>query len=172
MIEKHVRIANELGRKVANADEAREILKIGTWYNSTEETRLKLGLPPNREGQTRSKEREVAQSMFSIRGSSILPKAVLFVIGVATNRHAQQPAQIGDELLVLGSDKTCSGVAIQDQDKTKQTTTNKTGDQKPSNPKTETSDDSPDTPDHAAQPKVFEHLFAIHNEVTSSRIQT
>ena len=25
--------------------EARQILKIGTWYNSTEETLLKLGLP-------------------------------------------------------------------------------------------------------------------------------
>ena len=91
--------------------------------------------------------------MFSIRGSSILPKAVLFVIGVATNLHAQQPAQIGDELLILGSDKTCSEVAIQNQDKTKQTTADKTGDQKPPNPKT-TSDDSPDTPDHAAQDKV------------------
>jgi len=52
MIEKHVRMANELGRKIATADEAREILKIGVTYNSTEETLLKLGLPPNREGQT------------------------------------------------------------------------------------------------------------------------
>ena len=52
MIEKNVRIANELGRKIATADEAREILKIGTWYDSPEETLLKLGLPPNREGQT------------------------------------------------------------------------------------------------------------------------
>lgn len=51
MIEKNVRIANELGRKIATADEARQILKIGTWYNSAEETLLKLGLPPNREGQ-------------------------------------------------------------------------------------------------------------------------
>ncbi len=52
MIEKQVRIAEELGRKVATADEAREILKIGTWYNSREETLFNLGLPPNRqEGQ-------------------------------------------------------------------------------------------------------------------------
>jgi hypothetical protein len=29
MIEKHVRMANELGRKIATGDEARRILKIG-----------------------------------------------------------------------------------------------------------------------------------------------
>jgi uncharacterized protein (DUF849 family) len=50
MIEKQVRMAKELGRKIATADEARRILKIGTWYNSVEETLLNLGLPPNREG--------------------------------------------------------------------------------------------------------------------------
>lgn len=50
MIEKHVRIAKELGRPIATAEEARKILKIGVTYNSVEETLLKLGLPPNREG--------------------------------------------------------------------------------------------------------------------------
>jgi uncharacterized protein (DUF849 family) len=51
-IEQMVRIAKELGRKVATADEARQILKIGTWYNSADETLAALGLPPNRkEGQ-------------------------------------------------------------------------------------------------------------------------
>jgi uncharacterized protein (DUF849 family) len=49
-IEQMVRLANELGRKVATADEARRILKIGTWYNSVEETLANLGLPPNRQG--------------------------------------------------------------------------------------------------------------------------
>jgi uncharacterized protein (DUF849 family) len=47
-VEQVVRIANELGRKVATADEARQILKIGTWYNSPDETLANLGLPPNR----------------------------------------------------------------------------------------------------------------------------
>jgi uncharacterized protein (DUF849 family) len=47
-IEQMVRLANELGRKVATADEARQILKIGTWYNSPDETLINLGLPPNR----------------------------------------------------------------------------------------------------------------------------
>jgi uncharacterized protein (DUF849 family) len=47
-VEQVVRIANELGRKVATADEARQILKIGTWYNSPDETLASLGLPPNR----------------------------------------------------------------------------------------------------------------------------
>ena len=51
-VEQVVRIANELGRKVANGDEARRILKIGTWYDSPDETLASLGLPPNRkEGQ-------------------------------------------------------------------------------------------------------------------------
>ena len=47
-VEQVVRIANELGRKVATADEARQMLKIGTWYNSPDETLANLGLPPNR----------------------------------------------------------------------------------------------------------------------------
>ena len=51
-VEQVVRLANELGRKVATADEARQILKIGTWYHSPDETLAHLGLPPNRkEGQ-------------------------------------------------------------------------------------------------------------------------
>ncbi len=50
MIEKQIRMANELGRKIATAEEARSILKIGVTYNSVEETLLNLGLPPNREG--------------------------------------------------------------------------------------------------------------------------
>lgn len=50
MIEKHVRFANDLGRKVATAEEARKILKLGVTYNSIEETLLNLGLPPNRSG--------------------------------------------------------------------------------------------------------------------------
>jgi uncharacterized protein (DUF849 family) len=50
MIEKQVRMAKELGRKIATPEEARRILKIGVWYNSVEETLLNLGLPPNREG--------------------------------------------------------------------------------------------------------------------------
>jgi uncharacterized protein (DUF849 family) len=47
-IEKLVRIARELGREIATPDDARRIMKIGTWYNSVEETLFSLGLPPNR----------------------------------------------------------------------------------------------------------------------------
>jgi uncharacterized protein (DUF849 family) len=47
-VEQIVRIANELGRKVATGDEAHQMLKIGTWYDSVEETLANLGLPPNR----------------------------------------------------------------------------------------------------------------------------
>ncbi len=46
-IEQMVRIAKELGRPIATGDEAKQILKIGTWYNSVEETLANLGLPPN-----------------------------------------------------------------------------------------------------------------------------
>jgi uncharacterized protein (DUF849 family) len=49
MIEKHVRMARELGRKIATPEEAHSMLKIGKMYNSVEETLAMLGLPPNRE---------------------------------------------------------------------------------------------------------------------------
>jgi hypothetical protein len=42
-----VRLANEFGRKVATAQEARKIMKVGTWYNSVEETLQNNGMPPN-----------------------------------------------------------------------------------------------------------------------------
>ena len=43
-----VRLCREFGREVATADQAREIMKIGVWYDSVEETLQQLGLPPNR----------------------------------------------------------------------------------------------------------------------------
>jgi hypothetical protein len=49
-VEWQVQLARQLGRKIATADEARQIFKIGTWYNSVEETLSNLGLPPNRKG--------------------------------------------------------------------------------------------------------------------------
>jgi hypothetical protein len=48
MIERHVRMARELGRPIATAEQARQMLKIGVTYKSTEETLANLGLPPNR----------------------------------------------------------------------------------------------------------------------------
>ena len=50
-IEGAVRLSEEFGRKIATAEEAREIMKIGVWYNSVEETLKNLGLPPNRGGR-------------------------------------------------------------------------------------------------------------------------
>jgi uncharacterized protein (DUF849 family) len=47
-VEQMVRISRELGREVATGDQARQILKIGIWYDSVEETLAALGLPPNR----------------------------------------------------------------------------------------------------------------------------
>lgn len=47
-IEWAVRQSEQFGRKVANADEARKIMKIGVWYETVEETLFHLGLPPNR----------------------------------------------------------------------------------------------------------------------------
>ena len=43
-----MRLCREFGRKVATADEARAMMKIGVWYDSVEETLHNLGLPPNR----------------------------------------------------------------------------------------------------------------------------
>ena len=43
-------IANKLNRPIATAKQARQMLKLGTWYNSVDETLSALGLPPNREG--------------------------------------------------------------------------------------------------------------------------
>lgn len=52
-VEGAARLCREFGRKVATAEEAREIMRVGVWYDSVEETLHNLGLPPNRkEGQT------------------------------------------------------------------------------------------------------------------------
>jgi uncharacterized protein (DUF849 family) len=47
-VEAVVRLCEQFGRKLATADEARKIMKIGVWYKSVEETLHNLGLPPNR----------------------------------------------------------------------------------------------------------------------------
>jgi uncharacterized protein (DUF849 family) len=52
-IEQVVRIARELGRDVASADDARRIMKIGTWYDSVDETLRHLGMTPNRKAGQR-----------------------------------------------------------------------------------------------------------------------
>jgi hypothetical protein len=46
-IEMIVRLCKAFGRKVATAEEARKICKVGTWYNSVEETLQNNGMPPN-----------------------------------------------------------------------------------------------------------------------------
>jgi uncharacterized protein (DUF849 family) len=47
-VEQVVRMARELGRDVATADDTRRLMKIGTWYDSAEETLAALGMSPNR----------------------------------------------------------------------------------------------------------------------------
>lgn len=47
-IEQVVQMAKLLERKVATGDEARQLLKIGVWYNSADETLANIALPPNR----------------------------------------------------------------------------------------------------------------------------
>ena len=47
-IEQVVQMAKLLERKVATGEEARQILKIGVWYDTVEETLANLALPPNR----------------------------------------------------------------------------------------------------------------------------
>jgi hypothetical protein len=48
-IEQMVRLAEGYGRKIATAEQARHIMKIGVWYDSVDETLQNLGLPPNRQ---------------------------------------------------------------------------------------------------------------------------
>jgi uncharacterized protein (DUF849 family) len=48
-IEQLTRIAKELGREVADGAEARRIYRIGTQYNSVDETLAQLGMAPNRQ---------------------------------------------------------------------------------------------------------------------------
>ena len=43
-----MRLSEQFGRKVAAAEEARKMMKVGVWYDSVEETLKNLGLPPNR----------------------------------------------------------------------------------------------------------------------------
>jgi len=47
-IEQLVRLSREFGREIATGQEARKILKIGTFYNNVEETLAKNGFAPNR----------------------------------------------------------------------------------------------------------------------------
>ncbi len=47
-IEWAVKSAENFGRKVATAEEARKIMKVGVWYDSIEETLFNAALPPNR----------------------------------------------------------------------------------------------------------------------------
>ena len=49
-IEQLVRISREFGRDIATGKEAKKLLKIGTFYNSIEETLAKNGFAPNRAG--------------------------------------------------------------------------------------------------------------------------
>ncbi|CAG9252344.1 transposase [Paraburkholderia unamae] len=51
-IEQLVRMSREFGRKVATAQEAREISKIGVFYDTVEETLAANGFAPNRPGAT------------------------------------------------------------------------------------------------------------------------
>jgi uncharacterized protein (DUF849 family) len=49
-IEQLVRISTEYGRPIATAQQAREMLRIGVFYNSVEETLAANGFAPNRNG--------------------------------------------------------------------------------------------------------------------------
>ena len=59
-IEQLVRISNEMGRPVANGKEAREILKIGVFYDTVEETLAANGFAPNPKGGQQGFLRKVA----------------------------------------------------------------------------------------------------------------
>ena len=47
-VEWAVKTSESFGRKLATADEAREIMELGVFYDTVEETLREAGLPPNR----------------------------------------------------------------------------------------------------------------------------
>jgi uncharacterized protein (DUF849 family) len=47
-VEWAVKQSEQFGRKVATAEDARRIMKVGVWYDTVEETLFNAGLPPNR----------------------------------------------------------------------------------------------------------------------------
>jgi uncharacterized protein (DUF849 family) len=55
-----VRIAKEFGRPIATAQQARDILKIGTFYNTVEETLAANGFAPNAKGRQQGYLRKAA----------------------------------------------------------------------------------------------------------------
>src|SRR6185369_5547312 len=59
-IEQLVRISREFGREVASGKEAREICKIGVFYDTVEETLLANGFAPNAKGRQQGFLRKVA----------------------------------------------------------------------------------------------------------------
>jgi uncharacterized protein (DUF849 family) len=59
-IQQLVRIATEMGRPIANGLEAREILKIGVFYDTVEETLAANGFAPNRKGGQQGFLRKIA----------------------------------------------------------------------------------------------------------------
>ncbi len=59
-IEQLVRISREFGREVASGKEAREICKIGVFYETVEETLAKNGYAPNAKGRQQGFLRKVA----------------------------------------------------------------------------------------------------------------
>ncbi|MCY1561538.1 beta-keto acid cleavage enzyme [compost metagenome] len=59
-VEQLVRMANEFGRPVGNGKHAREILKIGVFYDTVEETLAANGFAPNAPGRQQGFLRKVA----------------------------------------------------------------------------------------------------------------
>jgi len=59
-VEQLVRMSREFGREIATAQQAREVSKIGVFYDTVEETLLANGFAPNRNGAQQGYLRKVA----------------------------------------------------------------------------------------------------------------
>lgn len=59
-IEQLVRVAREFGRPIATGQQAREILKIGVFYDTVDETLAANGFAPNAPGRQQGFLRKVA----------------------------------------------------------------------------------------------------------------
>lgn len=77
-IEWAVKMAEQFGRKVATAEEARKIMKVGVWYDTVEETLFNLGLPPNRpEGYKGFLSYDAGGRMPKVAGGHTQPTSIL-----------------------------------------------------------------------------------------------
>jgi hypothetical protein len=94
MVEQIVRMTREFGRKVATAQQAREISKIGVFYDTVEDTLAANGFAPNRPGATQGflpRQSERSRPPTVDAGRTCLPGNVRPAFDFTTNSLLRSP---------------------------------------------------------------------------------